>query len=545
VRTDLGDVDELLDDVADAHARVGALGDRLDRLARARELVDAVSVQLGDPAARRQAEQLRRILADLHQGLGEGIDHLDRELRQVRDAAERLRLVPVATLLRTLEHAARDVARAQGKALAFHGHGADLRLDAHLVATLRAALEQIVRNAVAHGIAPPEERRAAGKDPEGTVTVTVVRRGQRAVVTCTDDGRGIDVAAVQRVARERGLVDSEDGALGPDALLRLLLTGGLSTSGEVTEVSGRGIGLDIARDAVERLGGSITAHTTPGQGTTVEVDVPLALSSLPALVVEVDDHTAVVPLDAVRRIVRVQPDELLVSGGGRALVHDGTAMPFVPLAELVGGGAARAPDGAWSAVIIESPAGAAALGVSRTMARTSVVVQPLPELAPPSPLVSGVSLDVQGDPLLVLDAGGLVAAAGRSVTAVVQESPRPPILVVDDSLTTRMLEQTILESAGYDVDVAVSGEDALEQVERRRYGLLLVDVEMPGIDGFTTIERLRGHPTLGDTPCIFVTSRANPEDLQRAERLGAHAYMVKSQFDQQALLAHIREVVGG
>jgi two-component system chemotaxis sensor kinase CheA len=179
------------------------------------------------------------------------------------------------------------------------------------------------------------------------------------------------------------------------------------------------------------------------------------------------------------------------------------------------------------------------------MAGTSVVVQPLPELTPPSPLVSGVSLDVQGDPLLVLDVSGLVAAAGRGVTAVVEEPARPPILVVDDSLTTRMLEQTILESAGYDVDVAVSGEDALEQVERRRYGLLLVDVEMPGIDGFTTIERLRGHPTLGDTPCIFVTSRADPEDLQRAERLGAHAYMVKSQFDQQALLSHIREVVGG
>jgi two-component system, chemotaxis family, sensor kinase CheA len=488
------------------------------------------------------------VMTDLHQGLGEGVDQLDRELQQVRDSAERLRLVPLATVFRPLEHAARDVARAQGKQMAFTGRGGDLRFDAHLIGTVQAALEQLVRNAVAHGIEAPDDRQRAGKPAAGQVSVDVARRGQRAVFTCRDDGRGIDVAAVVGAARARGLVPTPDDDLGPDAALRLLLAGGISTSGVVTEVSGRGIGLDIVRDAVERLDGRITAHTTPGQGTTIEIDVPLALSSLQALTVEAGGLSAILPIEAVRRIVRVRTDELASTGRGESFVYEGTAVPFVPLSVLMTGAPTPAPaGGAWSAVVLETDGGLAAVGVHRLTARASVVVRPLPELVPTSAIVSGVSLDSHGDAQLVLDPRGVVEAAGRAADALALalDVEREPILIVDDSLTTRMLEQTILESAGYEVDLAVSGEDALEKAGQRRYALFLVDIEMPGMDGFTFVEHVRSSATLRDTPCIFVTSRATPEDRLRGANLGARAYIIKNQFDQHELLGHIREVVGG
>jgi two-component system chemotaxis sensor kinase CheA len=546
VRTDVAEVDALIDDVGEVSAGLGRLRERAEAAARARAIVDALAVQV--PSGHRMrplADQLRRLMGDLHQALDEGLDQLDRELQQVRDDAERLRLAPLASLFRPLEHAARDVARAQGKQVTFAARGGDVRFDAHLVATLHRALEQVVRNAVAHGIEVPDERRRAGKPVEGAVTVEVARRGQRAVFTCHDDGAGIDVAAVRDAARAQGLLAAGDGD-GADAVLRLLFAGGLSTTGEVTELSGRGIGLDIARDAVERLGGRITARTELGAGTTIEIDVPLALSALPALTVEAGDRAVVLPLDAVRRVVRVSADDLVAAGPGQALVHDGATVPFVPLASLVGAAAPSTASAAWSAVVLEAADGStAAVGVQRLVARASVVVRPLPELTPSSPLVTGVSLDGRGEPQLVLDPRGLVAAAGRALAVPAVEVERAPVLVVDDSLTTRMLERTILESAGYEVDVAVSGEDALQQIERRRYGLLLVDVEMPGIDGFTFIEHVRAHPTLHDTPCIFVTSRATPEDRRRGADLGARAYVVKGEFDQLAILDHLREVIGG
>jgi len=364
------------------------------------------------------------------------------------------------------------------------------------------------------------------------------------VFRCRDDGRGVDLEAVRRAAQAKGLLAGGEAALDAAELLRLLLRGGLTTAGTLTEVSGRGVGLDVVREGASQLGGEVAVETHAGEGTTVELQVPVSLSSLEALVVEDAGRFAGIPLDAVRRAVRVQADEVVRGAHGAALVHDGRTVPFAPLARILGRREASPSKGPRTAVIVGSGDRLAGIGVDRLHGTASLLVQAVPALAPVEPVVTGTCLDADGNPQLVLDPVELVAAAhGTDAQARSPDAARKaPVLVVDDSLTTRMLEQTILESAGFDVDLAVSGEEALDKASRRSFGLFLVDVEMPGMDGFTFVERTRSDPALRDVPSILVTSRSSPEDRKRGEEVGARAYVVKSEFDQAALLETIRKL---
>jgi two-component system chemotaxis sensor kinase CheA len=228
---------------------------------------------------------------------------------------------------------------------------------------------------------------------------------------------------------------------------------------------------------------------------------------------------------------------------GASILHDDRAIPFTPLASALFGRACK-PQRSWMAVIVAGPRGAMAIGVDRLMGVAGIVVRPLPGLIAASPLVSGAFLDANGNPQLVLDPD-LLSAAAESAVAKHHETAalRKPILVVDDSMTTRMLEKSILESAGHAVDTALSAEEALDRVRDQRYALVLVDVEMPGMDGFTFIERIRSDPGVRDLPAILVSSRGAPEDLKRGRDVGAQGYMVKSEFDQAALLSMIDQLV--
>lgn len=560
VRADITEMDSLLNGIAETRAQLWALRKSLGSAPRVRYLVDLLverpgprsgeSGQPGNgrPGDRRQplADELRTVFGGLERSLASSLDQMDRELRHVHDAAERLRLVAAGALFTALERTARDAAKALGKRVVFEGHGGEVRLDAHVLGAVQGALLQVIRNAVAHGVESDGDRRTAGKPNDGRVTLDVVRRGRRVSFTCKDDGRGVDLEAVRRAAQRKGLPSAEIQKLGAEELLRLLLAGGISTSGAVTEVSGRGIGLDIVREAAERLGGEATVRTEAGKGTAVELIVPLSLASLAALVVETSSLAATIPLDAVRGTLRLAPEDIARTANGESALYEGKAVPFISLWRALGqGGAASARGGRpWSAVVVGGAGGVAAVGVDRLLGTANVVLRPLPDLAPASSVVAGASLDAEGNLQLVLDPDGLIAEAQRTHALEAEpEAAGRPVLVIDDSLTTRMLEQSILESAGYPVDVAMSGEEALEKARRKRYALFLVDIEMPGMDGFAFIERTRADPMLHAIPAILVTSRTSPEDRRRGEELGALGYIAKSEFDQAELLERIGQLV--
>jgi len=558
LRPDVEDVEALARGVAETQSHLAALRPRLHELTAVQQLVGLVQnqlaglgVRLGTTASEGQRvekalsmiDEANRRLGALQRQAAYSVDRADAEMRQVSDAAARLRLLPANGLLRFLERAVRDAAKALGKQVRFEGHGGDIRLEGEIVAVVQGALLQLVRNAVAHGIeATVDQRRAAGKPAEGRVAVTVRRRGASLVFVCSDDGAGIDFAALRRILQQKGVRLTESQALDDDELLRQLLKGGISTAEKVSDVAGRGIGLDVVREASERLGGQVAIHSTPQKGTTIELTVPSSLAAFPALLVEAAGVTAAVPLDAVRRMVHVSPNTIIDTGHGLSIAFDDSTVRLSWLGPLLRPNRER-PASASSAFVLESDGRSAAFVVDRVLGTANVVVHRLPTLAPAMPWIVGASLDVDGTVRLVLDSARLIAEAERARATWPQPRRRPSILVVDDSLTTRMLEQSILESAGYDVSVASSGEEGLQKARQGGFALILVDVEMPGMDGFTFIERIRTDPDLRTTPAILVTSRASAEDQRRGREAGAQGYIVKGDFDQRALLEQIESLV--
>ena len=554
-RAAAGDVDELLDAVGETHARFAPLRagtHALDRLHRSAEvLADQLRTGrtgLAPDAARSTATRLATELAALGRRLTDTVEQVERELDEVRGRAERLRLVSAAGVFTALHRAVRDAAEAQGKRVHFTARGGDLRMDPQVLGLVSSAFLHVVRNAVAHGIEAADARSAAGKPTEGRVVVQVQRRGRYAAFRCTDDGRGFDLAAVRRQAEALGLLAPGGAAPDEQSLVNLILRGGISTSATVTEVSGLGIGLDVARDVADRLGGEVSVSTEPGRGATVELVVSLALLSLPGLVVEAAGTVASVPLDAVRTCVRLLPEQATAAAATGRLAHDGRAVPFLPLARALSAEPTGPDAGSPGvAVIVAADGDAVAIGVDRLAGTSTLVVRPLPALAPAAAVIGGLSMDLDGNPRLVLDAHGLIAetrrAGGTGGGPPAGPVRRLPILVVDDSLTTRMLERSILESAGYTVDLAASGEEGLAKARAREYGLYLTDIDMPGIDGFTFVAETRADPALAHVPAILVSSRASDEDRRRGAAVGAGAYVVKGEFDQEELLAHIRRLV--
>jgi two-component system, chemotaxis family, sensor kinase CheA len=515
VRVEIRDMDALLESISEAGVRVSAL----------RQSADAT---------------------DPHQLLA-GIERAERELIKLRDLAGRLRLVAASTLFAPLARATRDAADAVGKRVEFEAAGGDARLEAHVLAGLRDALLHVVRNAVAHGIESAPERAAAGKPPAGRIRLLVERRSGQVAFVCEDDGRGIDLAAVARAAVRRGVLsEAEAASLDGERAARLIFEAGVSSAPAVNEVSGRGVGLDVVREVVTRLRGSVRVRSRPGTGFALEITVPISLSSLVGLAADAGGLQVWTPLEAVVQTLRIPPAAIGRGAEGETVAFDGRMIPFLRLPTVLTPAAAAQGARTWSVMVVRSDGELAAVGVDHLRGVSQVVVRSLPRMVFECPLVAGAAFDPQGDPQLVLSAAGLVRAAraARGDVGAAAAAPRPPILVIDDSLTTRMLEQSILESAGYEVDLAVSAEEGLLKARNRRYGLFLVDVEMPGMNGFEFVARTRAEPGLRDVPAILVTSLGSAEHRRRGMEAGAHAHIVKGEFDETRLRTLIRDLIG-
>ena len=531
-------------EVATVLEGLGEIGNELETLRRADEglgRLRAVSRQLGQQARAHAltparldalAVELQAVTEQVERTLAQGMDRARRELAATRDAAQRLRLVPVADIFHALERTARDAAHQLGKEVVFEAHGGDVRIEGAVLDAVQGALIQLVRNAVAHGIEAPAQRHAVGKPAQGTITVEVTRHGHSAHFICRDDGAGLDAAAVRRVLNERGQAAGGDDA----ALFRRLLEGGTSTSGALSEIAGRGIGLNLVGEAVKQFNGEVTAESRPGQGMSVRLAMPLSLAALQVLLVEAGGAVLALPLDTVLRTLRLTASDLVHLPEGDAVVYEGEQVPLIHL------GKAAAAQRALTVVLVRRREGRIAVAVERLAGMERVVLQPLPALAPAQATVLGLYLDLEGNPCLVLDPERFDTQARRA-TAPGPVRERKPILIVDDSLTTRMLESSILESAGYAVEMAASAEEGLAMAGRQSYALFLVDVEMPGMDGFAFVERTRADARLRQTPCILVRSRNAAEDFARGREAGAADYIVKGEFDQARFLLRVAQLV--
>ena len=578
LRVEIQEMDSLLHTLTEAGVQLGALRNGIGAANRLRDLtnllLDLLAVRPADKKegaattsgiagiahARSLAEELRSSLDQFQRSLAVDLEHLDGAFVEMRDVAHRLRLIPAQTVFASLARSVRDAAQTLGKRVDFDASGGEVRLDANVLASLRDALMHVVRNAVTHGLETEAERNALAKPPTGQVRLEVLRRGSQVSFVCTDDGRGIDIEAVRKAAITRGLVTAAKAkALSSEQVIALLGSvgaAGLSTSREVTELSGRGIGLDVVRATLSQLKGNMLIRSEPGRGVRVEVQVPVSIAAMQGLVVESGGARVSIPLDAVQQTLRVRDTQVARSAEGDSILHAGKAIPFLQLdlmlRRLGSGGSAlgnRVNPGIWSTVLVQAEGRCVAIGVERMLGASNIVMRALPGVVEADAVIAGASLDADGTPQLVLDPAGLVACAERSGgetfnAAAQAHAQRAPVLVIDDSLTTRMLEQSILEAAGYQVELAVSAEDGLDKAHKHPYSLFIVDVEMPGMDGFGFVAQTRADPVLRDIPAILVTSRDAADDRLRGQQVGASAYVIKGEFDQTQLLQTIRTLIG-
>ena len=562
VRVELARLDTLLEGLSEAVVQLGGLRGVVESLAQAQHGADTLVEQLtapvasnGSPAERARwmsrvlavTEGLRASLVKAGRQLGGGLGQVESELGRLRDGANTLRLVPTQTLFGPLELAARDAAASLGRQVEMRAEGGDIQIDGHVLAAVRQSLVHVVRNAVDHGLETPDERRAVGKSPTGVFSLKVQRRGGRVSFVCEDDGRGVDLGRVRQVALERGVVTpAEVDALDEQGLLELLFQSGFSTARTVTEVSGRGVGLDVVRDMVRRFKGDVHITSRRGLGTCITLEVPLTLASLEVLGVEAGGQRMLVPLESLSGALHL-PAEAVTWTGSRASISFGDeVLPFLPLLDAMGNPGAQRPR-AWSVLVLNAGSvGRAAVGVERLLGISRRVSRPLPSSVPQLPLVAGASFDEQGVPLLLLDAAGLVRlvhAGSSGGIPKARTTQKHLILVVDDSVTTRMLEKSILEAAGYQVELAASGEEGIEKIQRGGHALLIVDVEMPGMTGLDVTRRIRSMPALQGLPILMVSSLATDEDKRRGREAGVSAYIVKGEFQQHSYLDTVARLI--
>ena len=551
VRVGVAEMDALLSGVSETAVQLDGIRRGIEAVKQVEDRLAAFQQQLTDakpgPGLHETIEEMRLALQHARQGLGTRADSTDREIAEVRGNIDRLRLLPTSLLFPALERAVRDAAETLGRQVVFHTSGREQRLESHVLSAIGEALAHLVRNAVAHGIESPQDRLASGKPACGEVRLKIARHADRILFTCSDDGSGIDVDAVRGAAVDRGVMSAASAAaLSSADALELIFSPGVTTSPSLNEVAGRGIGLEVVREVAGRFKGRVGVRTEVGIGTSVEIEVPVSLSSVRAVLLGADDLLIWAPLEAVHCALRLDDDAIVTLAGRSSLIFEGRAIPFIRLADTMRRAHETGPDSRPRLVaIVQADAELLAVGVDRVIHASEVIVHPLPAAAGRITTLAGAVFDAQGNPQLVLNPEALLVAANSVPSQRIPDpSPTPLVLVIDDSLTSRVLLQSILEAGGYKVDMAVSGEDAMAKARERHYSLFVCDVEMPGMNGFEFVSLTREYDYLLGIPSILVTTRGGADDRRRGAEAGARAYIVKGEFSKDSMLETVRSLVG-
>ncbi len=482
-------------------------------------------------------------------------DHLRMSMvtGDLQDGVRRVRMLPFETILGGFQRMVRDLSRELSKEINFNVIGEQVELDKRVLEALKDPIMHLLRNAVDHGIEPPEERAKAGKDLVGYVTLIVEQRGSEILITIGDDGRGIDPEKVKRAAVQAGKISkAEADVLDDEDALQLIFLPGLSTKDRVTTTSGRGIGMDVVRQNVERLRGSVIVQNRPGLGTVFQLTVPVSLTTMHCMLARVGQETYAIPVSAIERIVEITGDDVHTVKGRQVIKLGRRPVTLASLADVLERPhRPTALDEKQLTVILRSGDKLVAFLVDDLLSEQELVVKNLGKEMVRVRNVAGVTVLGTGQVVVILNPSDLIKSAHASTRqrAFVREAseeqarPKARILVVDDSITTRTLEKNILEAAGYQVITANDGQEAFDLVQHTRCDLIISDVEMPRMDGFRLTEALKQDEELKQVPLILVTSRDSPSDRERGIMAGADAYIIKSTFDQGELLETIGQLL--
>ncbi len=466
-----------------------------------------------------------------------------KDLSVLSEEVTALRMVPLSVLFEPYPRMVRELARELGKELELTVDGEDERVDRSVLDALKEPLLHLVRNAIDHGLETREERVEYGKNPRGTMRLSAAREGERVVLRVQDDGRGLTPALLRAVAVRRGVLDEASAAsLSDAAAVDLIFQAGFTSREAVTDVSGRGVGLDVVRTRLRSVGGEVTVNSNPGLGATFELRVPVSLTVAPVLFVQAGDETLCLAASNVLRAFQVEPQQLTEVASKPALRIDGDVLPFSSVASMLFAAPERPPAEGELVLVLRGRGQLAAIAVDRVLEERVQAILPLKGLLSGYAHLSGATPLSDGELALVLSAPHLVATAhGRehrlgASSSARREVKRRKVLVVDDSPLTRELLVSLLESVGYHIVQAVDGAAALELLAREAVDIVVTDLEMPNVDGLELTRRLKSHAAWRALPVVIVTTRGGEQDRRRGMDAGADGYVTKGDLVRQDLV---------
>lgn len=457
----------------------------------------------------------------------------------------RIRMIPFQTLDGLFQRTVRDAAHTANKQAELVILGGEIELDKKVLEALKDPFLHLLRNAVSHGIEAPEVREQRQKPAMGQITITVVQRGNEAHISVADDGQGFALEELRQSAEKQHFAGVGDTT--PEEIINFAFLPGVTACKETNAISGRGVGLDVVRQQIERLSGQVQVDNYPGKGVTFQLTMPLSLAMTRVLLVRVGREKYALPLSSVEKIITLQTT-FNVEGQTMVTVNK-RSLPLVSLGKLLS--VAESDSSEPFGIVVGAADQRIALLVDDVLTEQELAVKPLGWPIARVNLLSGAAVLGGGEPVAVLNIAELVKSARNTRMQVmasnlkaaeeIDEVEIPRLLVVDDSITTRTLEKNILEAAGYEVATAIDGLQAIEQLKSRRARLVIADIEMPNMDGISLTRYLRESPEFSDLPIILVTSLESPADRERGLKVGANAYIVKRGFNQAELLSTIEQ----
>jgi len=466
-----------------------------------------------------------------------------------------IRMLPVSMLFNAFSRPVRDLARQRNKKVELIIQGEETRIDKRAIEELSDPLMHLLRNAIDHGIESPEERKQRSKEETGKIILRAFQDIDKVIIEIMDDGRGIDKEQIKKKALEKGFL-SEDHAkrLIDDEVFDLLFLQGFSTAAMVTELSGRGVGMEVVKDNVENLNGSVEITSDPGERTKITISLPLTLATTRAFLVRCSGHTLAIPVFSAVQVLRVSPDSILIAKGREAVYLKGEIVPCerldltlsFPKPEKVD------TDGKLSLILLRHSGKKIAFQVDEVVGVEEIVIRNLGTHLRRLPIFSGSSILGTGEIALIIDVPRLFTTAQIKAgnkflersASFEKKAIRQRILLVEDQMTTRLLEKSILEASGFEVETAVDGLAAINMLEENQYDLVITDVQMPRMDGFTLTATLKNDDRFSHLPVIIVTSLESEAEKTQGLQAGADAFLLKKSFNQELLIQTIKTLIG-
>ena len=493
----------------------------------------------------RLAELRRRSDHDRY-ATGLMVDNLLGDVKQIL-------MLPFSTLFEAFPKLLRDLSRDQGKDVELSISGGEIEIDRRILEEMRIVFIHLLRNTIDHGIEKPEVRKKNGKPPRGMIQIVVSRsEGNRVEILLSDDGGGIDLGGLKEASLKRGIVSPEEARkLTEQDVLSLVFQSGVSTSPIITDISGRGLGLAIVREKIEKLGGRVSIETHRHTGTTIRMTLPLTVATFRGVLVTAAERPFIIPTADVERTVRIKREEIRTVENRDTLSLEGIAIPLVKLSDVLELSERNDESPVITVLILESRGKRIGFRVDEILTEQEILIKGMSRPLSRVRNIAAATILGSGKVVPVLNVSDLVKSAATSAVRPVKpagpqaggEAAKKTILVVEDSITSRMLLKNILETSGYLVKTAVDGIDAISQLKTEKFDAVVSDVDMPRMNGFNLTEKIRGDKKLAELPVVLVTALGSREDRERGIDVGANAYIVKSSFDQSNLLETLRRLI--